>query len=251
MQKINLFEMTRPEVEAAIDDGFDTVIVTLGSTEQHGLHLPLGTDAILGEALGDSVTRALGHALMTPCLPIGCSDHHMDFAGSLTLSQKTFSQVLSDLCRSLAHHGFDYIVLISFHGGNFTPLAKAVKAIRPELPEVKLIAFTDLKGFMDEVFRVGKTLGLTPEQVGAHSGEFETSLMLTVCPERVAMDAAQPGYVGDLLSIARLVYEKGFRAASENGVLGDPSKASAANGEVYLEALTDLLVGFIKAHKPK
>jgi creatinine amidohydrolase len=251
MQKINLFKMNRPEVEAAIAAGFDTVIVTLGSTEQHGLHLPLGTDAILGETLGDRVTRALGHALMTPCLPIGCSEHHMDFAGSLTLSQETFSQVLSDLCRSLAQHGFDYIVLISFHGGNFTPLARAVKAIQPELPEVKLIAFTELKVFMDEIFRVGKARGVTPEQAGGHSGEFETSLMLTVCPDLVAMDAAQPGYVGDLLSIAPVVYEKGFRAVSENGVLGDPRNASAANGEVYLEALTDLLVDFIKAHKHK
>jgi creatinine amidohydrolase len=175
----------------------------------------------------------------------------MDFAGSLTLSQKTFSQVVSDLCRSLAHHGFGHIVLISFHGGNFTPLEKAVKAIRPDLPEVKLTAFTDLKGFMDEVFRVGKTREVTPEQAGGHSGEFETSLMLTVCPDLVAMDAAQPGYVGDLLSIAPVVYEKGFRVVSENGVLGDPSNASAANGEVYLEALTDLLVDFIKAHQHK
>jgi creatinine amidohydrolase len=249
MQKINLFEMTRPEVEAAIADGYDTVIVTLGSTEQHGLHLPLGTDAILSEALGDRVTRALGYALMTPCLPIGCSEHHMDFAGSLTLSQETFNQVVSDLCRSLAHHGFGHIVLISFHGGNFTPLAKAVKAIRPELPEVKLIAFTDLKGFMDEVFRVGKTREVTPEQAGGHSGEFETSLMLTVRPDLVAMDEAQPGYVGDSLKIAAVIYEKGFRAVTENGVLGDPRNASAASGEAYLAALTDLLVDFIKAHR--
>lgn len=87
MQKINLFEMTRPEVEQAIAAGVDTVIVPLGSTEQHGLHLPLGTDAILGAAIGDRVARALGNALLAPGLTIGCSEHHMDFAGSLTLSK--------------------------------------------------------------------------------------------------------------------------------------------------------------------
>jgi creatinine amidohydrolase len=70
MQKINLFEMTRPEVEQAIAAGVDTVVVPLGSTEQHGLHLPLGTDAILGEALGESVVRALGNALLAPCITI-------------------------------------------------------------------------------------------------------------------------------------------------------------------------------------
>jgi creatinine amidohydrolase len=94
-------------------------------------------------------------------------------------------------------------------------------------------------GFMDEIFRACKAREVTPEQAGGHSGEFETSLMLSV------------RYVGDQLGIAALVFEKGFRAATENGVLGDPSDASAANGEAYLAAITDLLVGFIKAHKPK
>jgi creatinine amidohydrolase len=251
MQKINLFEMKRPEVEQAIAAGFDTIVVPLGSTEQHGLHLPLGTDSILGEAIGERVARALGDALLAPGITIGCSEHHMDFAGSLTLSRETFSAVVGDVCRSLARHGFDHIALIPTHGGNFAPLAKAVKTIRSELPGVNLIAYTDLMGFMDEIFRVGKTRKVTPEQAGGHSGEFETSLMLSVRPDLVAMDEAQPGYVGDQLKIAAVVFEKGFRAASENGVLGDPSDASATNGETYMAALTDLLVGFIKAHKPK
>ena len=251
MQKINLFEMTRPEVEQAIAAAVDTVVVPLGSTEQHGLHLPLGTDAILGEALGDRVARALGNALLAPGITIGCSEHHMDFAGSLTLSKETFSAVVADVCRSLARHGFGHIALIPTHGGNFAPLAKAVKTIRPELSGVNLIAYTDLMGFMNEIFRVSKTRKVTPEQAGGHSGEFETSLMLSVRPDLVAMDEAQAGYVGDPFSIAALVFEKGFRAATENGVLGDPGDASAANGEVYLAALTDLLVGFIKEHKPK
>jgi creatinine amidohydrolase len=249
LQKINLFEMTRPEVEQAIADGIDTVIITIGSTEQHGLHLPLGTDAIWGEVLGDRVARALGNALLTPGLRIGCSEHHMDFPGSLTLGRETFIQVVADLCRSLAHHGFGCIVLLPTHGGNFAPLAKAVEAIRPELPEVKIIAFTDLTAFMGEIFRVGKARKVMPEQAGAHSGEFETSLMLAVRPELVAMEVAQPGYVGDQLSIAPVVFEKGFRAVTDNGVLGDPRDASAANGETYLAAMTDLIVRFIKDQK--
>ena len=79
MQKRNLFEMSRPEVEQAIAAGVDTVVVPFGSTEQHGLHLPLGTDTILGEALGDRVVGAMGNALLAPGIPIGCSKHHMDF----------------------------------------------------------------------------------------------------------------------------------------------------------------------------
>ena len=104
---------------------------------------------------------------------------------------------------------------------------------------------------MDEIFRVGKAQEVMPEQAGAHSGEFETSVMLTIRPELVAMAEAQPGYVGDPFSIAPVVFEKGFRCVTENGVLGDPRDASAANGEAYLAAMTDLLVRFIKDHKHK
>lgn len=245
-KKINLFEMTRPEIEQALASGVDTVIFTVGSTEQHGLHLPLGTDAILGQALGERVARALGNALLAPGLRIGCSEHHMDFAGSLTLSRETFIGVVADVCRSLARHGFRHIVLVPTHGGNFAPLAKAVEAVRSQLPGVNLIAFTDLMAFMAEIFQTGKALQVTAEQAGAHAGEFETSIMLSVRPDLVAMDHAQAGYVGDQLSIAALVFEKGFRAVTENGVLGDPRNASAANGEAYMAAMTDLLVGFIK-----
>ena len=245
MQKINLFEMTRPEVEEAIASGVDTVIITIGSTEQHGLHLPLGTDAIMGEALGQRVAHALGDTLLAPGMRIGCSEHHMDFAGSLTLSRETFIGVVGDICRSLARHGFRHIVLLPTHGGNFAPLAKAVEAIRPELSGVNLIAFTDLMAFMDEIFQTGKARKVTPEQAGAHAGEFETSIMLYLRPDLVAIDKAQPGYVGDQLRIAPLVFEKGFRAVTANGVLGDPRNASAANGEAYMAAITDLLVGYI------
>ena len=246
MEKINLFEMTRPEVEQAMAAGVDTVIITAGSTEQHGLHLPLGTDAIMGEALGERVARAVGNALLAPGLRIGCSEHHMDFAGSLTLRRETFIQMVADICRSVAHHGFRHIVLIPTHGGNFAPLASAVETIRSELPEVNLIAFTDLIAFMEEIFQTGKAFGVTPEKAGAHSGEFETSIMLSVRPDLVAIDQAQAGYVGDQLGIAPLLFEKGFRAVTANGVLGDPRDASAANGEAYMDAITDLLVGYIK-----
>lgn len=246
-----LFEMTRPEVEQALAAGVNTVVVTFGSTEQHGLHLPLGTDSLWGEQLGDRVARALGDALLAPGVRVGCSEHHLAFAGSLTLREETFSRVVADLCRSLAHHGFRNLVLIPTHGGNFRPLAQAVAAIQPELPQVNLIAFTDLHELMAEVFRVGAAQGVTPEQAGGHAGEHETSLMLVVRPDLVKMDQAQPGYVGDQLSVAPIVFQHGFRAVTENGVLGDPRPASAENGAAYLDALTDLLVRFINARRQK
>lgn len=247
--KYRLFEMTRPEVEQAIAAGVNTVVVTFGSTEQHGLHLPLGTDSMWGEELGDRVARALGDALLAPGVRVGCSEHHMAFAGSLTLRQETFIQTVADLCRGLAQHGFRNLVLIPTHGGNFRPLAQAVDAIRTELPQANLIAFTDLNELMNEVFRVGKARGIAPEQAGGHAGEHETSLMLALRPELVQMNHAQPGYTGDQMSVAPIVFQKGFRAVTENGVLGDPRPASATNGEAYLNALTEMLVRFVNARR--
>ena len=247
--KYRMYEMTRPEIEQAMANGVDTVVVTFGSTEQHGLHLPLGTDFIWGEELGDRVTRALGNALLAPGVRIGCSVHHMDFCGSLTLQDDTFIHVVADICSSLAHHGFRHLVLIPTHGGNFRPLAQAVELVRKELPNANIIAFTDLNALMDEVFRVGAAHGVAPEEAGGHSGEHETSLLLAIRPDLVHMADARAGYVGDQLSIAPVVFKQGFRSVTENGVLGDPAKASVVNGQAYITALTDLMVRFINTHR--
>ncbi len=249
MDKYRLWEMTWPEVEEALSQGIDTVIVTFGSTEQHGLHLPLATDFLLAEALGESIARKLGDALLAPTLRVGCSEHHMAFPGSLTLRKETFIEVVADYCQSLVRHGFRHIVLIPTHGGNFAPLAAAAQRLTDNLPGVNIIAYTDLEGFMDILFRVGMERGVTPERSGGHSGESETSMMLAVRPDLVAMDRAQAGYVGDMMSIAPTVFEKGFRAVTDVGVLGDPEGASAESGRAYLDGLTDLLVEYVQARK--
>jgi creatinine amidohydrolase len=157
--------------------------------------------------------------------------------------------VTVDICRSLAHHGFRELVLVPSHGGNFRPLARAVEMLRPELPGVRIIAFTDLTVLMEEVFRVGQEHGIPPEQAGGHAGEHETSLMLAVRPDLVAMDRAEAGYMGDQLAAAPIVFQKGFRAVTQNGVLGDPRPASAETGEAYLAALSHMIVRFVKTQR--
>lgn len=244
MDKYRLAEMTWPEVEQALRQGVDTVVVTFGSTEQHGLHLPLATDFMWGEELGDRVARRLGNALVAPGLPIGCSEHHMTFPGSLTLRTETFIEVVIDYCRSLAHHGFRNIVLIPSHGGNFAPLAEAAQRMAGHLPDANIIAYTDLMELMCATVPTSKEYGVTPEEAGGHAGEFETSLMLALRPDLVAMDRAEAGYVGDMQHAASIVFEQGFRALTDNGVLGDPEKADPMAGEAYLEALTELLTTY-------
>ena len=242
---VQLFEMTRPEVEAALAAGFDTAVATFGATEQHGRHLPLGTDAIWGEALGLRITRALGNALQAPGVRIGRSEHHMDFPGSLTYSEATFNGIVADICHSLARHGFKRIVLIPTHGGNFRPLGAAAELIRPQLPEVEIIAYSDLSGFMNAIFTVAERFGFSRGHTGGHAGENETSLILALRPDLVDLEHAEAGYTDDPMNVADFIMRDGFKSVTPNGVLGNPQGASAEIGEAYLQALTDLFVAFV------
>ena len=246
-RKTYLYEMTRPEIEQALADGFDTAVVNFGSTEQHGLHLPMGTDSLWGEDLAERVTKGLGKALQLPGVRIGRSDHHMDFAGSLTISQEAFALIVRDICRSVAHHGFRHIVLIPTHGGNFRPLAEAIAQVQPELPELNLIGWTDLAALTHVLWSVAARHGISSDQAGAHAGENETAMILYLRPELVNMAVAEAGFIGDHLAMAEKMIGGSFKSVTHNGVLGDPNLGNAETGAEYMETLADVVVAYARA----
>src|SRR5437763_11644664 len=116
--------MAWPEVRAEQERGRDTVVMAFGATEQHGPHMPLATDALLGDHLARAVAERLD-AFIAPTLRVGCSQHHLGFAGTMSIADETFHALVGDLVRSLITGGFERIVLIPTHGGNFAPLAAA------------------------------------------------------------------------------------------------------------------------------
>lgn len=246
MDTILLWEMAWPQVQEALAQGINTVVVTFGSTEQHGPHLPLATDFLWGEEIGRRLARKLGNALLAPALRIGMSEHHMAFPGTITLRKEVFIQVVSDYCTSLVRHGFKTIILVPTHGGNYAPLAEAVAQIKPQLEGVTLIAYTDMPGWLGQVYRLAAERDIAPQRAGAHAGEWETSMVLALRPDLVNMDQAEPGFIGDMEEVRHL-FSQGTQAISPNGILGDPVEATPEMGEAYLEALTDLLVKHIRA----
>ena len=239
----HLDRLTWAEVASEIQNGRDTVVVPFGSTEQHGRHLPVGTDAVLGDEIGWALADRLG-AFLAPTVRLGCSEHHLSFPGTISLSSETFRCIVSDVVASLSRHGFQRIVLLPTHGGNFQPLAEAYVKLQ-SVDNVKVLAFTDLTGLVETAFKSSKGSGVKPASSGAHSGEWETSLMLALRPEQVKMDQAAEGFVGPLSEIMEKVFD-GIHNLDENGVLGDPRPATAAAGERYFEDMVEYLYQWVK-----
>jgi creatinine amidohydrolase len=245
MTATELDTLTWPEVEAQIEAGRDTVVAALGATEQHGRHLPLATDALIGDHLARIVADRLD-AFLAPTLRVGCSEHHVGFAGTMSLSEESYHMVVADLVRSLLRGGFGRIVLLPSHGGNFGPLAAAVAKLE-EAERAHVVALTDL-GVLFEIAQMGeREFGVPLAEGGLHAGEWETSLMLAIHPELVRMESAEAGFTGDLQQAVGSMFAGGVASISKNGAIGDPARSSAEHGERYWASILELVLEQIDA----
>jgi mycofactocin precursor peptide peptidase len=216
--------------EAAGIAAASVLAVPVGSTEQHGPHLPLGTDSVVAVALAERLAAARADVVVAPLLPYGSAGEHAGFAGTLSIGAAALELVLVELVRSA--DVFAGVVLVSGHGGNAAPLAAAVARLQAE----------------------GRcVLAWSPRIPGgdAHAGRTETSLLLALAPGRVRLAAAEPGEVRPLAAVIGELRRAGVAAVSPNGVLGDPAGASAAEGEALLAALTaDLITAVDRWRRP-
>lgn len=200
--------------------------VPVGSCEQHGPHLPLDTDIRIATALATGLVHAFdpGQLVVAPPLTISASGEHGAFPGTLSLGVEVFEQVIVELVRSADWSGG--VVLVNGHGGNLVPVHRAVTTLHEEGRRV---------------------LAWWPKvrDGDAHAGETETSLMLAIAPHLVRMDVAEPGRPEPVSELAEQLRRDGVRAVSPNGVLGDPTGASATHGKALLTRLTIDLVAAV------
>lgn len=240
-----LEEMTWPEVEAALADGWTTVVVGVGAVEQHGPHLPLLVDAVRGDRLAVEVGRRLDRALVAPTIRVGCSEHHMAFPGTLSLRRSTLEAVCLDYCVSLARHGFRRIFLVPSHGGNFGPLREMLDDLnRAVAPECEVRAYTDLQGFLD-LWRaaVAEAAPGLEDRVGGHADIAEASEVLVIRPDLVRRDRAEEGYMGGFSEeLMDRIFRDGFRSVTPNGILGDPRGMSGEIGRRCIERAAEAVV---------
>jgi mycofactocin system creatininase family protein len=195
------------------------LVVPVGSLEQHGPHLPLDTDTRIAVAVaGRACAGRVGVALAPP-LPVGASGEHAAFPGTLSIGSEALAACLIELGRHASLH-WPALLLVNGHGGNVAAAEAAVERLRYE-------------GRACLAWHAALPAG------DAHAGWSETSIMLALAPGAVRLDAAERGDVRPVERILPLLRERGVRAVSANGVLGDPAGASATEGQRLLAYLVD------------
>jgi creatinine amidohydrolase/Fe(II)-dependent formamide hydrolase-like protein len=234
------------EVETLVAQGCLTAILPLGSTEQHGGHLPLDTDTVLGDALAARLSAAVGDAIVCPTLPVGCASEHLGFPGTLHVEPATLAATARDTIRALGRHGITRVFLFSAHGGNVEPLRAMLPALETDCAPVVVSAFADLEVLTSVLHAESAEAGVPLAEAGHHAGEIETSILLALDPARVRTPLAAGVAAG---ADAQPLFYPDLRANAPDGVVGDPRRADAARGLRYLRAWTRLLVDAYRGEK--
>lgn len=229
------YNMTIFEIEK---ENFETVIVPVGSFEQHGPHLPLTTDCIIAQAYADRIAEKLG-AFCLPVLPISTCREHMGKRGSTWMDPDVFYQMLRSIILSLKEQGFKKVIIVQSHGGIFT-MTPLLRQMNAENDSNFKVCRVDLLSLYD----VFKKEGLLETDDNVHACEHETSLLLHLCPELVRKDKIK-NFVPDAPR-EYLNYDGIFRL-SPSGVWGNPESASAEKGEKYLLRGTAAAVEYINS----
>ncbi|MFC4406340.1 creatininase family protein [Haloarchaeobius iranensis] len=220
------------------DADADVAFLPVGSTEQHGPHAPLGTDAMsAAEIAARAAAAADFDPLVAPVVPVGIAEEHRQFDGTLWVSEDTFRAYVRETVESLAHHGVDYVVVVNGHGGN-------TAAVREVCARVTRDGTTDAVPFTWFDTVDGDLLdGL------GHGGPVETSVVAAidsglVHPDRYDAAAAGAGDgFGDWVAGVNVAYD--FSEFAEGGNVGDPSAASPERGEAVLDDAAEKLLALV------
>jgi mycofactocin precursor peptide peptidase len=210
-----LIDMTWPEVEAVA--ATSVLAVPVGSTEQHGPHLPFTVDTEIAAALCDRLGQARDRVVVAPAFPYGSSGEHAAFPGSLSIGQDGVETLVLELVRSA--DAFAGVLLVNGHGGNSGAVSRVVMRLGQE-------------GRRVTCWSPGGSA------VDSHAGRTETSVMLALRPESVRLDRLEAGDCRPLNEIMSLLVRSGVGSVSANGVLGDPHGASCGEGRRVLEHWT-------------
>lgn len=218
-------------------------LLPVGSTEGHGPHAPLGTDTLTAESVAEAGAERYEAernepVIVGPPVTVGISEEHRAFDGTLWVSPDTFRAYVSETIESLAHHGFDHVVLVNGHGGNSNALREvSTRLTRDGVAQV--VPFTWFESVGEHTSDMG------------HAGPLETALLRYEHPALVREDRVETAGEngadrwGDWVSGVNLAYDSD--EFTENGVVGDPAEGDAERGEELLTLASEALVELLGA----
>jgi len=236
---MQLLEMTWPQVKAL--PAQTPVLIPIAALEQHGQHLPLFTDSLLlGEVIRRAHEQLADRMLFTPLMWLGNSEHHLDFAGTMSAAPRTYLDLLKEMVADFLFHGFSRIVLLTGHGGNIIPARQALFELRQQRRETSGLLLLDAAYW---------SLGSKPHELNAsvqqqqmgHACEWETSMMLRIRPDLVGgYQHLEPVPFGRAFAPAHRAWITKDR--TEPGHIGQPHLASAEKGEILFRAFSSDVV---------
>jgi len=235
-----LSEMNAHELEQFISD--ETIgLLIFGACENHGNHMPFGSDFIMPFELAKRVAAHYGKKIIIfPPIPYGMSSHHKDFFMTVSFEPDTMMNVIRDILQSVVNNNIKRILIINGHDGNIAPIELASRIIKERNPSVViscLESWWTLVGSIDkELFDVWNGLG--------HGGEAETSAMLAVRPDLVNMTIAPKDVIPKLPDNVRIYWK--FNELTDTGATGAPRKATRAKGDKIITILESVLLAFIQ-----
>src|ERR1700694_895764 len=235
-RSVFLDDLTWTEVREATKAGKTTIIIPIGGTEQNGPHMALGKHNARVKALSEKIAATLGNALVAPVMayvPQGPSSQptaHMRFPGTITVPNDGFEKVLESAARGFRLHGFKDIVFIGDHGGYQKLLVKSAANLNREWAKtsVRAHAIEEYYRAADSEFaKLLREKGFKSEEIGTHAGLADTSLTLAIDPSLVRVDRLKA------------------RPKPNEGVYGDPRRASAELGRLGVDLIVERTVAAI------
>jgi creatinine amidohydrolase len=236
---VALEALTWTELRGLVQSGKTTIILPLGGTEQNGPHMALGKHNVRVRLLSERIARVLGDALVGPVLAyvpegrLNPPEGHMRFPGTITVADDVFHKTLESAARSVRVHGFRHIVLLSDHGST-GPIAKSVAArLNREWAATPVRVHAVDEYYQAATAGFGRLLeqrGFRRDEIGQHAGLADTSLTLALAPTMVRSDGLR---------------RKGGHEG-EDGVTGDPGRASAELGELGVELIVRETVSAVR-----
>lgn len=245
-----LERMTWQDVDL-LDRSKTLAVCCISATEQHSLHLPTGTDQLIGSEIVRRIERAMPSQLL--CLPtvwFGSSGHHMDFAGTISVSATTMRSVIRDIASSLHTHRFSKILFLNSHGGNRVLLSAAIQELGEAIPALDVIGATYWDVAREDLTKMRES----PFGGMGHACELETSIILSLDSSLVKTDKAEPDGImsrsefgrHEMLAGPMVLTYRTMKQITHHGGFGDPSTASAKKGEEMLNVIASRLIGLCK-----